>query len=504
MYSHRVMTDRDLSSFPIEPLESRIAPSVIIAAGGRSAHYTDVDGDIVTITVSKGKLSSSDFLTMSNSSSVPNGEQLLMINFADDRGEFNHANLTITAKPGRYGGDGHADVGFIDAGDGRTDLGKVSIDGDLGGIIAGDANISAKSPGVKLLIAEAFTGYSGSVTGGIAKIKLAGDDNNSSSSGSGSNGSLVITGGSVTTTGSPSGSSGVVIKTGPGTGNSGSVAVVGAGSGIITSGATLNLSNPTTIYAGSNSFLTNGATANVVRASVPLDVVSLVPTSATLGGSLILSGSTTSGAAISLGTSGVVLNALAINNGTIGSSGLVKTGAAVLQLAPNNTYTGTTTLAAGSLVVANNAGLSYFSATNTGSNALQFADVKNVEVKIGDDIIKVASDSTLTFTADDGSTESSPGGTLGINGTSDGTRATVTLTSLDPATTAPTATAFDVTVKDATVNIVQSHALFDKLIANGWTVSETGTQTGTGAVTIKLTSPGAVKPVLPAQATTTV
>ncbi len=500
------MTARDLSTAPIEPLESRIAPSVIIAAGGRSAHYTDVDGDIVTITVSKGKLSSSDFLTMSNSSSVPNGEQLLMINFADDRGEFNHANLTITAKPGRYGGDGHADIGSIDAGDGRTDLGKVSIDGDLGGIIAGDANISAKSPGVKLLIAEAFTGYSGSVAGGIAKIKLAGDKTSGSSTG----GSNITTGSNIQVGSSSPGSSGSVVTTGMGTATLGAGTFVGGTTGAshsiaVVSGGTLSLSNPTTVYAGSNSFLTNGVTTtNIVRSYNSLDVSPLVPTTATLGGSFILSGSTTSSPTIPLGTSGVVLTALTINNGTIGSSGLVKTGSGVLQLAPNNTYTGTTTLAAGSLVVTNNTGLSYFSATNTGSTALQFADVKNVEVKVGDDIIKVASDSTLTFTADDGSTESSPGGALGIKGTSDGTRATVTLTSLDPATTAPTATAFDVMVNDATVNIVQSHALFDKLIANGWTVSETGTQTGTGAVTIKLTSPGAVKPVLPVQTTTTV
>ena len=41
----------------IEPLEPRVAPAVIIAPGGHSAQFIDVDGDRVVITVSKGTLS---------------------------------------------------------------------------------------------------------------------------------------------------------------------------------------------------------------------------------------------------------------------------------------------------------------------------------------------------------------------------------------------------------------------------------------------------------------
>lgn len=159
----------------IEALESRIAPAVVISPGGKVAHYTDLDGDRVTITVSKGRLTASDFIMSGEGATVPGGEKLVVLDFSDDLGEFHRANLTIIASPTRLGGDGAADVGFINAADGLTDFGRVKIDGVLERIVAGDANDGPRSPGVRLLIAHDFWGSSNEVVGGIAKIVQAGE-----------------------------------------------------------------------------------------------------------------------------------------------------------------------------------------------------------------------------------------------------------------------------------------------------------------------------------------
>src|SRR5262249_44292333 len=58
-------------------------------------------------------------------------------------------SLSFTATPTSKGGDGLANVGFIDSA--NFDLGSVTIHGDLGGITAGDNNTSATSPGVASL-----------------------------------------------------------------------------------------------------------------------------------------------------------------------------------------------------------------------------------------------------------------------------------------------------------------------------------------------------------------
>ncbi len=111
----------------------------------KTATFTDVDGDLVTVKVSKGTLSFADFL-LAPAGSV-GGYQLQAINFADDGGEFKGANLTITAAPSALGGDGFVNVGYLNAT--LLDLGTVSIDGDLGAVNAGDGN--ATTPGLDAL-----------------------------------------------------------------------------------------------------------------------------------------------------------------------------------------------------------------------------------------------------------------------------------------------------------------------------------------------------------------
>lgn len=107
---------------PIEILEERIAPAVLF-------HYVDVDGDDVTMKISKGH--PSDLALTFDA----NGHQLEKVDLTNP--VFKGADVSITGKhsPGN-GGDGFVNVGYIDAT--GVDLGVVRIDGDLGRIDAGD------------------------------------------------------------------------------------------------------------------------------------------------------------------------------------------------------------------------------------------------------------------------------------------------------------------------------------------------------------------------------
>jgi hypothetical protein len=117
----------------IEPLESRIAPAAIFK-------FTDVDGDAVTITTSKG--TASDLAAIITVTDEGIGQKLQRIDFSLSPFIFAGTNLTVTAKRTAEGGDGLANAGFIDAsaesGGTALDLGFITIRGDLGRIRAGD------------------------------------------------------------------------------------------------------------------------------------------------------------------------------------------------------------------------------------------------------------------------------------------------------------------------------------------------------------------------------
>jgi autotransporter-associated beta strand protein len=107
-----------------------VAPQsdLTISANGRTATFTDADGDRVTVKSTKGTLDASDFVF---GFTADNRQQLRKLNLdAVDAG----ANITITAKR-EPGGDGFANVGYIAAT--AVPLGAVSVDGDLGRIDAG-------------------------------------------------------------------------------------------------------------------------------------------------------------------------------------------------------------------------------------------------------------------------------------------------------------------------------------------------------------------------------
>jgi len=103
---------------------------VAVAATGKSATFTDWDGDLVTIKTSKGTLDAAQF-KLSSPNPLTGGAHLIYADFtaATTGNEFIGAGLTVTAKRGPTGGDGLVNVGTLDAR--GVVLSKVSIDGDL-------------------------------------------------------------------------------------------------------------------------------------------------------------------------------------------------------------------------------------------------------------------------------------------------------------------------------------------------------------------------------------
>src|SRR5262245_34737461 len=99
--AHPVMKSHTFAS--LEPLESRIAPAAIVGNGGKTATFTDVDGDLVTATTTHGTFTPAMFI--SNVGGL--GEQLASLTLDSS---FVGANLTITAKPQNGAGDGTVNV----------------------------------------------------------------------------------------------------------------------------------------------------------------------------------------------------------------------------------------------------------------------------------------------------------------------------------------------------------------------------------------------------------
>jgi hypothetical protein len=126
-------------------------PDDLTIVNPTTATYFDQDGDKVTVKVAGAaagaSLSKSDFTF----STGQFGSQLKLLNFADDGQEWAKANISINAVPFKTGtvtrGDSFATVGYINAT--GVDLGKVTVNGDLGQIDAGDA--TTKTPGLASL-----------------------------------------------------------------------------------------------------------------------------------------------------------------------------------------------------------------------------------------------------------------------------------------------------------------------------------------------------------------
>lgn len=121
-------------------------PNDLTIVNATTAKYIDQDGDAVMVKVTGAPvgatLSPGDFTF----SSGQFGSQLKLLDLsaASNNQEWAHASITITAVPVKTGlvvrGDSFANVGYINAT--GVDLGKVSVNGDLGQIDAGDATTS--------------------------------------------------------------------------------------------------------------------------------------------------------------------------------------------------------------------------------------------------------------------------------------------------------------------------------------------------------------------------
>jgi hypothetical protein len=157
----------------IELLEPRIAPAAVVT-------FTDVDGDAVTIKVSKG--SQEQVENALHFTPMGAGSRLDLIDFAPNPIVFKGASVTITAEVAG-GGDGFVQVGRINAakdGNPWIGLGKVIVDGDLGEI---DAQAYVRS-GMSLVSLTAR-----SLGGSGFNLPASGGDGNS---GLGNVGSIIL------------------------------------------------------------------------------------------------------------------------------------------------------------------------------------------------------------------------------------------------------------------------------------------------------------------------
>ncbi|HET6408550.1 MAG TPA: right-handed parallel beta-helix repeat-containing protein, partial [Chthoniobacteraceae bacterium] len=130
-------TDADLATRGFQPL---LKATLV---NDTTATYSDPDGDLVTVKVSKGTLSDADFRF-----ELPErggGFILAELLLSDDSAEFDQANLTITAKRTAAGGDGLALIQEIDAT--GVDLGNIKVKGDLAVLFSGDADLATKAAG---------------------------------------------------------------------------------------------------------------------------------------------------------------------------------------------------------------------------------------------------------------------------------------------------------------------------------------------------------------------
>jgi hypothetical protein len=121
----------------IESLEARIAPASVIT-------YTDIDGDKVKITSSKGTLTAAN-LTLSN------GDTGNLLALTLTNSQFAGADITFSVVK-KAGGDGRADVGTLNSQ--GIDLNFVTIKGDLSKVLGGDSN--TQSPAFAMLKAHSM------------------------------------------------------------------------------------------------------------------------------------------------------------------------------------------------------------------------------------------------------------------------------------------------------------------------------------------------------------
>jgi hypothetical protein len=136
----------------LEPLESRIAPAALLP-GGKVVKFTDFDGDLVTVKVSKPVFTDANvagIFSFAGSAFGDSGPQRLsVLNLFNLGTVANGLDVTVSAKakPGTAGnglihfsGLNASNLDFATGTGAGIDLGKVRIQGNIDFIDAGDAN----------------------------------------------------------------------------------------------------------------------------------------------------------------------------------------------------------------------------------------------------------------------------------------------------------------------------------------------------------------------------
>ncbi len=147
----------------IELLEPRIAPAnLVISNFGKTAKWTDVDGDLVTLTSTKPVLDDTDFTFLAQEPDDV-GFQLALLDLSTD--QVQGASLTFTARRDAVArvGDGFVNVGWINAD--TSDLATIIVPGDLARLDVGDGNPATAALGsITVFTAGALGGLSQGAT----------------------------------------------------------------------------------------------------------------------------------------------------------------------------------------------------------------------------------------------------------------------------------------------------------------------------------------------------
>lgn len=143
-------------SSSIEPLEPRIAPATLNAAGTLLT-YTDLDGDFVKVVFTKGAVAEGD-IGFSTGTANDGADTPRSLDTLDLTGKIG-IGFTLTATPKAGKGDSHANIGTITGLD--TDLGVIKVDGDVAHLVAGDA--VAETIGLKSFTALSIGANSASI-----------------------------------------------------------------------------------------------------------------------------------------------------------------------------------------------------------------------------------------------------------------------------------------------------------------------------------------------------
>ena len=138
----------------VEVLDSRIAPAGLlnvltsdlkISADGKTAKFTDVDGDLAKFVTTRGTWTEAMF-DLTPTGDLIGGSALKSVTIPA-AADFTGANITITAKRDLFGGNGAVNFESLDAT--GVNLGKVTLHGALGFVLAGTGN--ATVPALKCL-----------------------------------------------------------------------------------------------------------------------------------------------------------------------------------------------------------------------------------------------------------------------------------------------------------------------------------------------------------------